>query len=774
RSSIRRQGGNRQDSSALRTDNSKKQKKRFIRKVSSIKNPSFLLSANRSEISYKDSHEVGKRRSSQFVTYTQDGRLFYDLYVKSGPLSPPKLCNKESVSTKLSAADFCGVSKIRKNHRSCESLGKSVTVTQHTSRVSESEGTSSAVSFLRTRVYRQNVHMTSVAQSNFPEKQCTSVEQKLKRELGVDVIPALPSLGKRLASLNAVALINAVTTDKNICVKHRAASSPQRRHSVDTIPCEENHEDCLTDKSEDATTEPMCLSPEVSRTKQTTKRSVSRSIKKAKAVKAVRRTAMLHPPSDEQATMSPILAMLEPNAHAEPSIERYHSEHVIPLGNNKFGVQQVTRQVIRVDSVDHSHVRPNTHCASSTPMPFTSVSSISCQLSTVEPQSTCASYLYIPGTNCIPPYASPSVRIAPPIQSLATWQPTPHTYMAGPLVPPVFPFYAQAMVLPPVMFPFAQPHPPFRASVVDPSAQQTNLSCYPCVPSPHDGLTSLYSGIGQTFGGMQSLGIAHNFVTASPTYYPLCAPREVCELHPSLYASIWYPFPGVCGALLTNQLTAPCHTLQGSSSPSSTVIQVGDQRPACDTTLSLSINNGCESTIPLITNRVSATPKVLCTNTRTNRVDLRSYMPVPEIQTTGPVCNLPPDIQSTPSSTIALFCPVQEQPLTRTVSDISSATTTLQKQLSKVDTKDCDDAWDWEGEAFEKLVFIQSESSPVSRFCHRAIRHRRDGILIREKDSVLLCSGPDRSNPPHVAKITALFSDPNSGEYHSLYELTWL
>ncbi|KAF8563279.1 hypothetical protein P879_10900 [Paragonimus westermani] len=61
------------------------------------------------------------------------------------------------------------------------------------------------------------------------------------------------------------------------------------------------------------------------------------------------------------------------------------------------------------------------------------------------------------------------------------------------------------------------------------------------------------------------------------------------------------------------------------------------------------------------------------------------------------------------------------------------------------------------------LSFCQSESPPVSRFCHRAIRHRRDGILIHEKDSVLLCSGPDRSNPPHVAKITALFSDPNSG-----------
>ncbi|KAF7232867.1 hypothetical protein EG68_10022, partial [Paragonimus skrjabini miyazakii] len=444
------------------------------------------------------------------------------------------------------------------------------------------------------------------------------------------------------------------------------------------------------------------------------------------------------------------------------AIERYHSEHVIPLGNNKFGVQQVTRQVIRVDPSDHSQVRPNIHCASSVPVPFTSVPSITCQLSTMEPQSTCASYLYSPGTNCIPSHSSPSVRIASPIQSLSTWQPIPQTYMAGPPVPPFFPFYAQAMVLPPVMFPFSQPYPPFRACMVNSSVQQSNLTCYPCVPSPQDGLTSLYSGIGQTLGNMQSLGTAHNFVTASPAYYPLCAPREVCELHPSIYASFWYPFPGVCGALLTNQPIAPSHTLQDSSGPSSTVIRVGDQRPACDTTPSLSIDNSCESTALPITN-VNVTPKALCTNTKAIRVDLRNCMPVPEIQTINTVCSLPPDVLGTPSSTIALFCPVQEQPLTTTVPGISSAPATPQKPLSKVDTKDCDDAWDWEGEAFEKLVFIQSESSPVSRFCHRAIRHRRDGILIREKDSVLLCSGPDRSNPPHVAKITALFSDPNSG-----------
>ncbi|KAA3674722.1 uncharacterized protein DEA37_0003981 [Paragonimus westermani] len=670
---------------------------------------------------------------------------------------------------KCSGANFY-VPKIKKNHRPYELLEKSVIATENTlNRVSEGEGTSLSASFLHTRFYRQNVQRTerqtrrmklkslsrqSAAQSSFPKRHCVSIEQKLKRELGVDVIPHLPSLGKRLASLNAVALINAVTTGKDICVKHRATSSPQRRHSVDTIPCEETYEDCLTDESEDATTEPMCISSEVARTRQITKRLLGRNIRKARTVKAMRGAAVLHLPSDEQVTMSPILVPLEPSAHTEPAIESYHSEHVIPLGNNKFGVQQVTRQVIRVDSADHSHVRPNIHCPPSAPVPFTSVSSIACQLSAVEPQSTCASCLYASGTNHIPPCASTPVRIAPPTQSLAMWQPIPHAYVTGSLSPSVFPFYPQAMVLPPIMFPLSQPYPSFYASVVNSNLQQTNLSWY---PSHQDGLTSLYFGIGQTFGSGQPLGTALNFVAASPVYYPMCAPREVCELHPSLYASFWHPFSSVYGAPLTSQSTAPSHMLQSCSGPSSTVIQVDDQRLACDTTPSFFIENGGGSTVPPVTS-ISETPKALYTNRNTNRVDLGSYMPVSEVQTTDMACSFSPNVHGTPSSTIALFRSTQEQPPTTTSSGISSAPTTLQKQLSKVD-----DAWDWEGEAFEKLVFIQSESPPVSRFCHRAIRHRRDGILIHEKDSVLLCSGPDRSNPPHVAKITALFLDPNSG-----------
>ncbi|VDP88224.1 unnamed protein product, partial [Echinostoma caproni] len=81
-------------------------------------------------------------------------------------------------------------------------------------------------------------------------------------------------------------------------------------------------------------------------------------------------------------------------------------------------------------------------------------------------------------------------------------------------------------------------------------------------------------------------------------------------------------------------------------------------------------------------------------------------------------------------------------------------------------------AWQWEGSSFTKAVFCRSDGPPVVRTCYRAIRHRRDGMVIREKDCVLLCSGPDRSNPPHVAKITALFADSVNPET-KMMSLLW-
>ncbi|VDO01511.1 unnamed protein product [Rodentolepis nana] len=44
------------------------------------------------------------------------------------------------------------------------------------------------------------------------------------------------------------------------------------------------------------------------------------------------------------------------------------------------------------------------------------------------------------------------------------------------------------------------------------------------------------------------------------------------------------------------------------------------------------------------------------------------------------------------------------------------------------------------------------------------MQHQKDGMVVSPGDNVLLCSGPDRQGAPHVAKVTALFNDPETGE----------
>ena len=48
--------------------------------------------------------------------------------------------------------------------------------------------------------------------------------------------------------------------------------------------------------------------------------------------------------------------------------------------------------------------------------------------------------------------------------------------------------------------------------------------------------------------------------------------------------------------------------------------------------------------------------------------------------------------------------------------------------------------------------------------CYPAIRHD-DGDLIRVRDCVLVKSGPRKSDIPYVAKIGALFEDPETRKY---------
>nr|XP_014340941.1 PREDICTED: bromo adjacent homology domain-containing 1 protein isoform X2 [Latimeria chalumnae] len=66
------------------------------------------------------------------------------------------------------------------------------------------------------------------------------------------------------------------------------------------------------------------------------------------------------------------------------------------------------------------------------------------------------------------------------------------------------------------------------------------------------------------------------------------------------------------------------------------------------------------------------------------------------------------------------------------------------------------------GVSFEKAVYVVGKQEPTTRKCYQAVE--RDGEIIRVRDTVLLKSGPRKKSLPYVAKISALWEDPTTGE----------
>uniref|UniRef100_A0A3Q1JZF1 BAH domain-containing protein n=1 Tax=Anabas testudineus TaxID=64144 RepID=A0A3Q1JZF1_ANATE len=83
------------------------------------------------------------------------------------------------------------------------------------------------------------------------------------------------------------------------------------------------------------------------------------------------------------------------------------------------------------------------------------------------------------------------------------------------------------------------------------------------------------------------------------------------------------------------------------------------------------------------------------------------------------------------------------------------------KQPKNVHQKNTN-GWQPVGVPFQREVFSVGEESLVLRKCFEGIQ--RDGELIRVRDAVLLKSGPRKKSLPYVAKISALWEEPESGE----------
>ncbi|XP_009982552.1 PREDICTED: bromo adjacent homology domain-containing 1 protein, partial [Tauraco erythrolophus] len=130
----------------------------------------------------------------------------------------------------------------------------------------------------------------------------------------------------------------------------------------------------------------------------------------------------------------------------------------------------------------------------------------------------------------------------------------------------------------------------------------------------------------------------------------------------------------------------------------------------------------------------------------------RSGCPVPSVP---PAAEPVPHLQ-TPNSdpqTMARECPQSSKPPSGSKSGLRNTTGCLHPM----------------GAACEKAVYVVNEPEPAVRKSYQAVE--RDGEIIRVRDTVLLKSGPRKKSMPYVAKISALWEDPKTGEL--MMSLLW-
>ncbi|XP_058611679.1 bromo adjacent homology domain-containing 1 protein isoform X1 [Onychostoma macrolepis] len=84
------------------------------------------------------------------------------------------------------------------------------------------------------------------------------------------------------------------------------------------------------------------------------------------------------------------------------------------------------------------------------------------------------------------------------------------------------------------------------------------------------------------------------------------------------------------------------------------------------------------------------------------------------------------------------------------------------KHQKKKSRRQATNGWRPVGVPTEKEVFIAGDDETVLRQCYEGVE--RDGEVIRVRDTVLLRSGPRKKSLPYVAKISALWEDPRTGE----------
>uniref|UniRef100_A0A673HZC6 Bromo adjacent homology domain containing 1 n=1 Tax=Sinocyclocheilus rhinocerous TaxID=307959 RepID=A0A673HZC6_9TELE len=107
-------------------------------------------------------------------------------------------------------------------------------------------------------------------------------------------------------------------------------------------------------------------------------------------------------------------------------------------------------------------------------------------------------------------------------------------------------------------------------------------------------------------------------------------------------------------------------------------------------------------------------------------------------------------------------CPQRAKPPSGSRSGLGAGHGSGAAKQSKISRRRATNGWLPVGVATEKEVFIVGEDSTSLRRCYEGVQ--RDGEVIRVRDTVLLRSGPRKKSLPYVAKVSAFWEDPESGE----------
>ncbi|VUZ39540.1 unnamed protein product [Hymenolepis diminuta] len=647
------------------------------------------------QLSYKDSHSIGRRKSTNVPTYSESGRLYYDLYVRYGlsgtfenkEEKPPKVvdhnCGFESDfsdTTTVACNENTGPSSSAKKvkierKKKRQSVKRSQSPVKSPSSPLNSRREASLNAEAKVNMLFESTKESKNKRRSLPALPTTTIKNEEssesgdkssceKRTLRKRVTKArstrlseppphtIVSPKKRLAGLNATAIISA-------CIK---SPDPDRRKirrgrppkSSLKPPPPQKVEEVSSSKNKNVQSDPAISSPP--------------SLSPPPVPATTSTTCQIKTPIPNTSNAITTLATVSADTKVVPAsamstLERFQSQKVISYGPKCIGVENISRQII--------HVPAQSHCA---PGP-SYANPVSQQL---QQHQRIVSH---PIASFTPPSQNHSMIMLPDSSSFSPQLPNPVTAAADMQHHPCFTtnqYY---------LSPFSgtggqnQQHQTFYMSIPSPAPQFQFFSAAP-------------------FTYMQPS--AQSFMPNNSYMLPM-------SFSPQLYSR--FPFGGGCFVPRPVFAAVPQPSPQLTPSPQTSLVS----------------GMGSPSTV----NQPSQT---------TQRID-RAVSP----------------IALAPSTSTPVKKPSSSKRNSATVSTATAAMNAPEKE------KPSPCLWKWVGEPIEKRVFLKPNSPPVTRLCYPSMRHQKDGMVVSPGDNVLLCSGPDRQGAPHVAKVTALFNDPDSG-----------